>query len=61
VNLSLFFAWHIFWPAGWQGNFDWFAAAVGAAALIALARLRAGVVPVIAACAAAGLSYTLIA
>jgi chromate transporter len=60
VNLALFFAWHVFWPQGWQGDFDWFAAAVCVAALLALVRFRAGIVPVIGACAAAGLLYTLL-
>jgi len=60
VNLGLFFAWHVFWPRGWEGGFDPFAAAASTAALLALVRFRAGVVPVIGACAAAGLVYTLV-
>ncbi|HEY7841505.1 MAG TPA: chromate efflux transporter [Gammaproteobacteria bacterium] len=61
VNLALFFAWHVFWPRGWDGGFDVFSAVIGIAAFIALVRLRAGIVPVIAACAAAGLLHTLLA
>ncbi|MBI2382613.1 MAG: chromate efflux transporter [Gammaproteobacteria bacterium] len=59
VNLALFFAWHVFWPAGFAGAFDPFPAAVALAALVALIRYRAGVIPLIAACAAAGVLKTL--
>ena len=59
VNLALFFAWHVFWPAGWKGGatggVDWVALAIGTAAAAALFRLRAGVIPVILGCGAAGL------
>lgn len=55
LNLAAFFAYHVFWPQGWQGGFDWFSAAIGSAGLIALWRYRIGVVPVIAASAVAGL------
>jgi chromate transporter len=55
LNLAMFFAWHVFWPQGWQGTFDWLATLMCAAALIALVRFQAGIVPVIGACAAAGL------
>jgi chromate transporter len=57
LNLALFFAWHVFWPAGFDGGFERLAALIGAAALIALWRLRLGVIPVIAACALAGLFW----
>jgi chromate transporter len=59
LNLALFFAWHVLWPAGAQGPFDWFSALVGLAALVALLRYKAGVMPVIGACALAGLAVTL--
>lgn len=57
VNLALFFAWHVFWPQGWSGAFDWFAAAIGLSALIALLRFEAGIMPVIGGSAAAGLLH----
>jgi chromate transporter len=60
VNLALFFAYHVLWPQGFGGNFEWFAAVLGAAAFVALFRYRAGIVSVIAACAAAGLGYSLL-
>jgi chromate transporter len=55
VNLGLFFAWHVLWPHGRAGAFDWIAAVLTAAAVIALFRFRVGVIPVICACAFAGL------
>jgi chromate transporter len=58
LNLALFFAYHVLWPAGLDGRFDWVAALIGAGALIALTRFKAGVIPVIAACAALGLAAT---
>jgi len=58
VNLALFFAWHVLWPQGRAGAFDWIAAAIAAAAVIALFRFRVGVIPVICACAFAGLLLT---
>lgn len=60
VNLALFFAWHVFWPGGWAGRFDWISALVGAAAFVALFRFKAGIMPVIGACALAGLAVTLL-
>jgi chromate transporter len=57
VNLALFFAWHVFMPGG---RFDWISALIGAAAFIALFRYKAGILPVIGACAAAGLAVTLL-
>ena len=60
VNLALFFAYHVLWPQGLAGRFDWVSALIGAAALVALFRYKAGIIPVIAACAAVGLAATLI-
>jgi chromate transporter len=60
VNLALFFAWHVLWPRGWEGGFEPVSAAIGAAAFVALFRYKAGIVPVIGACAAAGLATTLL-
>ncbi len=58
VNLALFFAWHVLWPGGSSGNFEWLSALIGVAAFIALFRYKAGVMPVIGACAVAGLIAT---
>ena len=55
VNLALFFAWHVLWPQGWAGPFEWASAAIAVAAAVALFRFKVGVLPLLAACAAAGL------
>ena len=57
VNLALFFAWHVFMP---EGRFDWPSALIGAAAFAALFRFKIGIMPVIGACALAGLAITLL-
>ena len=59
LNLAFFFAYHVLWPEGFDGNFEWFAAIIGAAAFIALFRFKTGIVTVIAVCAAIGLVYSL--
>ena len=60
VNLALFFAWHVLWPEGGSGRFEWLSALIGIAAFVALFRFKAGVMPVIGACALAGLAVTLL-
>lgn len=55
LNLALFFGYHVFWPAGIGARFDWIAALIAMAALIALFRFKRGVIEVICASAAAGL------
>ncbi|MBF0283930.1 MAG: chromate efflux transporter [Magnetococcales bacterium] len=57
VNLALFFAYHVLWPTGFSGTFEWFGAAMSLAAFVALFRFKVGVIPVIGACAAAGLLH----
>ena len=52
VNLAVFFAWHVLWPAG---NFDVVATAITLAATLALFRFKMNVIHVIAACALLGL------
>ncbi len=65
LNLAVFFAWHVLWPAATQaapfsGPFDWPSLVLGAAAMIALFRYKMGIIAVIAACAAAGLVLKLL-
>jgi chromate transporter len=65
VNLAAFFAWHVFWPRGWSagaaaGGLDAVALAIGVVAALALFRTRAGVIPVLLACGAAGLAVRLL-
>ncbi|HEX6723434.1 MAG TPA: chromate efflux transporter [Burkholderiaceae bacterium] len=55
VNLALFFGWHVLWPAGKQGPFEWPAALIALGAAIALLRFKRGVIEVIAGCALVGL------
>jgi len=60
ANLAVFFAYHVLWPAGLEGKFDLASAVIGVAAAIALFRYKIGVIPVILACAAAGLLGALV-
>ncbi len=60
VNLAVFFGYHVLWPLGLTGGFDWFSALVCSLAAVALLRFKAGVIPVILACGVAGLIYTLL-
>ncbi|PCJ87752.1 MAG: chromate transporter [Thiotrichaceae bacterium] len=60
LNLAAFFAYHVLWPQGFEGEFEWFSALIGAAAFIALFKFKVGIVTVIAACAAMGLGYSLL-
>jgi chromate transporter len=59
LNLAVFFAVHVLWPAGLSARFDVVSALIGVAAAVALFRYRVGVIPVILVCAAAGLVLTL--
>lgn len=60
LNLAAFFAFHVLWPDGFENNFEWFSAVIGAIAFIALFKYKAGIVQVIGACAVIGLGYTLL-
>ena len=60
LNLAVFFAYHVLWPQGFDGGFEWFACLIGIAAFIALFRYKVGIMPVIGACALIGLGYSLI-
>ena len=60
LNLAAFFAYHVLWPSGFDGDFEWFSAIIGLAAFIALFRYKVGIVSVIGACAASGLGYSLL-
>ncbi len=68
LNLAVFFAYHVLWPQGLAQpfavpslfvGFEWVSALIGISAFIALWRFKVGIIPVIGACAAAGLVYTL--
>ncbi len=65
LNLAVFFALHVLWPETtreqpFAGAFEWPALIIGTAAFVALFRFKVGIIPVIGACGAAGLAYTLI-
>lgn len=55
LNLAVFFAYHVLWPQGFAGPFEWFSLFIGIAAFIALFKYQTGIITVIGACAATGL------
>jgi chromate transporter len=59
VNLAVFFAYHVLWPQGLPGHFEWASAVIGLAAAVALFRFKAGVVTVVLASGLAGLALNL--
>jgi chromate transporter len=66
VNLTVFFAWHVWWPdatrdALFGGRFDWFSMLLTAGAAIALMRYKVNVIAVVAACGAVGAIKTFLA
>jgi len=60
VNLALFFAYHVLWPAGFGGCFDVLSAMIAVAAGAALFRFKLGVLPLLGVCAAVGLVFKLL-
>ncbi len=60
LNLAFFFAYHVLWPQGFDGDFEWFSAVIGALAFVALFRFKMGIVTVIGVCAVLGLGYSFI-
>lgn len=57
LNLAIWFAWHALKPEG--RDFDWFVAALAVASWIAMERFKLGVIPILSACAALGLVWTI--
>jgi chromate transporter len=55
LNLAVFFGYHVLWPQGFNGAFDWISALIALAAAVALLRFKRNVIHVIAACAICGL------
>ena len=55
LNLALFFGYHVLWPQGFGGGYDWLSAAIALGAAVALIAFQRGVLEVIAASAVAGL------
>ena len=59
INLAVFFAYHVLWPQGLAGHFEWPSAVIGVAAAIALFRFKVGVIPVVLGSGIAGLACQL--
>ncbi|KRW61291.1 chromate efflux transporter [Pseudomonas sp. TTU2014-080ASC] len=59
VNLALFFAYHVLWPEGFSGVFDWPAALIALVSAVALFRFKRGVMEVLLVSALAGLAVYL--
>jgi chromate transporter len=60
LNLAVFFAYHVLWPEGLKGPFDWPSLMIGLGAFIALWRYKIGIMPVIGASALLGAAWTLL-
>lgn len=55
LNLALFFGYHVLWPQGFNGHFDWISALIALGAAVALFRFKRNVIQVIVVCAVVGL------
>jgi chromate transporter len=55
LNLALFFGYHVLWPKGFSGPFDWVSAVIAVGAAVVLIRFKANVMAVIAVCGLIGL------
>jgi chromate transporter len=60
LNLALFFGYHVLWPTGFSGTFDWVSALLALAAAVALFRFKINVMHVIGASAVIGLILNMI-
>ncbi|MCK4950401.1 MAG: chromate efflux transporter [Gammaproteobacteria bacterium] len=60
LNLAAFFAYHVLWPQGFEGAFEWFSALLTILVFIGLVRLKLGMVSVLGGSAIAGAIYYLI-
>jgi len=55
INLALFFGYHVLWPQGFSGMFDWVSALITISATLALFYFKLNLLHVIAACGILGL------
>ncbi|PAU87729.1 chromate transporter [Pseudomonas sp. WN033] len=55
LNLALFFGYHVLWPQGFDGRFDWASAVIAALAALALLHFKRGVMETLAGAALLGL------
>ncbi|MEM7250864.1 MAG: chromate efflux transporter [Pseudomonadota bacterium] len=60
VNLACFFAFHVLWPSGWNGQFDFFAALLAVLAFVALFWRGMGIITVIFLSGVIGLMYSVL-
>ncbi len=60
LNLAIFFAYHVLWPAGLKEQFDWASLLIGIAAFLALFKYKISIVKVILFCAALGWLFFLV-
>lgn len=61
VNLAVFFAYHVMWPEGLKGQFDWTALGITLGAVLALFYFKWSVMQVLGVCAVIGLALKFIA
>ncbi len=54
LNLALFFGYHVLWPQGFAGSFEWGSAVIALGAAVALFRFKINVIQVIGVCAVLG-------
>ena len=47
LNLAVFFAWHVFWPKGWDAQVDWLGVLMSVVIFIGLWHYRWGIIPVV--------------
>ncbi|MEO6423462.1 MAG: chromate efflux transporter [Candidatus Nitrotoga sp.] len=60
-NLALFFAYHVFWPAGFDKGFiDWYSVLLTAIATFAIFRFKIGVIPVLLSSGILGMAWSLL-
>jgi len=60
ASLALFFAYHVFWPGGFDNSVDGFSITLAAIATLTLFRFKVGVIPVILCCGGGGLAWRLL-
>lgn len=57
LNLAIFFAYHVFWPEGLGGSFDWFSLLISISVFFALFKFKINIVKVLLSCAIIGWLY----
>lgn len=60
ASLALFFAYHVFWPGGFDSAVDSLSIALAAISTLALFRFRTGMIPVILCCGVSGWAWRLL-